>query len=91
MNGPARPTSATIAAATRMIRAAGRRAGGDDPDTLAALAALHRAVDDALAEAVAGQRSQGVRWESIAQALGVTKQAVVQRWGPSGTSRPTPQ
>lgn len=65
----------------RMIAAAGRRAAGLDPDQLARLQRLHRAVDDATAVAVAGQRSAGITWESIGEALGVTKQAALMRWG----------
>lgn len=74
-----------VAATARLIRAAGRRLAGYDPDQLPRLQALHRAVDDAMVEAVRGQREQGITWVSIAEALGVTKEAVVQAYGPSGT------
>lgn len=72
---------ANLAMIARMIAAAGKRAAGMDPDQLARLQDLHRAVDQATAVAVAGQRSQGITWESIGQALGVTKQAALMRWG----------
>lgn len=64
----------------RMIAAAGRRASRADPDMLAALLALHEAVDAAALVAVAGQRATGITWESIGEALGVTRQAVIMRW-----------
>lgn len=72
---------ANIDMIARMIGAAGKRAAGMDPDQLARLQHLHRVVDQATAVAVAGQREQGVTWESIGDALGVTKQAALMRWG----------
>lgn len=69
-----------IAMTGRMIRASGRHAGESDPEQLAALARLQEQLDDALVEAVRGQREAGVWWSSIAEALGVTKQACIQRW-----------
>lgn len=66
----------------RMIGAAGRTVGTLDPDQLARLDALHRRVDEAMVAAIIGQRRAGIRWESIGDALGVTKQAVIQRYGP---------
>ncbi len=74
---------ANIAMIGRMIRSAGERIGGYDPDQLARLAALREVLDDAMRRAVAGQRAQGVTWQTIGAALGVSKQAVVQRYGPS--------
>ena len=73
---------ANIDMITRMIGAAGRHVAGLDPDALARLAELRDAVDLAVVVAIAGQRSQGVYWSSIAGALGVTKEAVIQRYGP---------
>lgn len=67
----------------RMITAAGRRVGGYDPDQLARLVGLHRTLDGAVVEAVAGQRAAGVTWRSIGEALGVTKEAVIQAYGPA--------
>lgn len=72
---------ANIAMIGRMIAASGKRAAGMDPDQIQRLNDLHRSVDDAIRVAVAGQRSQGITWESIGQALGVTKQAALMRWG----------
>lgn len=75
-------TDEYVASVARMIRAAGRRVGTADPDQLAALARLRRTLDEALADAVAGQRAAGIQWQSMGDALGVTKQAVIQRWAP---------
>jgi hypothetical protein len=66
----------------RMIDAAGRTAAGYDPDQLARLAGLHDRIDAAMVVAIAGQRAAGVTWSSIGEALGVTKQAVIQLYGP---------
>ena len=66
----------------RMITAAGKRLAGHDPNQLARLADLHRIVDNAMVVAIAGQRAQGITWDWIGESLGVTKQAVIQRFGP---------
>lgn len=71
----------------RMITAAGRHVGGMDPPDLARLVRLRVTLDAAVMDAVRGQRSQGVQWSSIAESLGVTKEAVVQRFGPQGERR----
>lgn len=71
-----------VAMIGRMIDSAGRRLAGYDPDQLEHLYALHARVDHAMVTAITGQRAQGVHWSSIAAALGVTKAAVIQRWGP---------
>lgn len=68
----------------RIVRAHGRRVAGADPEDLPALADLHRAVDDALREAVRGQRDAGFSWADIARGLGTSKQAAQQRFGVSG-------
>lgn len=65
----------------RMIRAAGRTVGQYDPDQIKRLANLQAELDSAMVEAIAGQRLQGIWWSSIAEELGVTKQAVIQRYG----------
>lgn len=66
----------------RMITAAGKRLAWEDPDQLARLYDLHRLVDNAMVVAIGGQRSHGIFWESIGDALGVSKQAAIMRWGP---------
>jgi hypothetical protein len=64
----------------RMIRALGRRCAEADPDTAALLRLLVDELDDAIAGAVAGWRSTGFSDAQIGRELGVTKQAVQQRW-----------
>jgi len=64
-----------------MLRAAAMRvADGDEPE-LAELLALQADLDQAVAQAVAGQRAAGKTWEMIAWATGRTRQAAYQRWG----------
>ena len=65
----------------RLITAAGRRLGGYDPDQLRRLRDLHRKVDGALVDAVAGQRACGVTWRAIGEGLGVSKEAAIQMFG----------
>lgn len=65
----------------RMIRAAGARTGDYDEDMLAQLYLLHGSVDRAMIEAIGRMRRRGVTWERIGAALGVTRQAALQRWG----------
>jgi hypothetical protein len=64
----------------RIIRAAGRRIAAGDVDGLPALAALSRDLDAAIGDAVSGLRADGYSWGDIAARLGVTRQAVHQRW-----------
>jgi hypothetical protein len=66
----------------RMIRAAGRTVGEYDPDQLCRLDGLKSVLDAAMVAAVRGQRESGVTWQSIGEALGVTRQAVIQLYGP---------
>lgn len=77
-----RTTAQYLAMVRRMIRGAGRRVAGADPEDLAELVRLREAVDAAVLDAVRGQRAQGITWQSIGDALGVTKQAAILRWAP---------
>jgi hypothetical protein len=70
--------------ARRVIRAHGRRVAAGDPDALASLVALAREVDAATGDAVTGLRVAGYSWGDIATRLGVSRQAVQQRWGGEG-------
>lgn len=70
-----------LGAAKRFIRAAGRRVGECDEIELAELLALRAVVDEAVAEAVAGQRTYGKSWAAIARGTGTTREAAWQRWG----------
>ncbi len=68
-------------AAIRLVRAVGRRVAQDDPDDLAVLVDIGRAVDEALRVAVDGLRESGFTDAQIGRALGgVSRQAVGQRF-----------
>lgn len=65
----------------RQINAGARRvAEGDEPE-LADLASLRDTIEQAIADAVAGQRANGKTWAQIALGLGVTKNAALMRYG----------
>ena len=53
----------------------------DELGYLHGLAALATLVDDLIAEAVTEARDEGYPWAPIGQAIGMTKQAVQQRYG----------
>jgi hypothetical protein len=82
-----------VAAVRRMIRCAGRRVGDADPEDLPELLALRDALDQALEDAVRGQRDAGFSWSQIARGLGTTRQAAQQRFGerPRGVRVPEGQ
>lgn len=65
----------------RTIAAYGRTVGNHDPEDLALMLTLRDELDDAIAVAVAGQRANGFSWGQIGSALGLTRQAVQQRYG----------
>lgn len=76
-------TPAFHAFLARGIRAAGRRVAGGEPADLADLLALQEVLDEATAAAVAGLRSEeggSYSWQAIAEELGTTRQAAMQRW-----------
>ena len=66
---------------SRVLRAAGRRAGRADPEDLAELVALREDLDLAVDMAVAGLRDTGYSWAQIGAALGITRQSAQERWG----------
>ncbi|ONH23368.1 helix-turn-helix domain-containing protein [Pseudofrankia asymbiotica] len=66
---------------TDVTRLAAAAAAGEDPGTgLAAIAALRELMDQLEALHVSTAREQGWTWEQIAQALGVTRQAVHRKY-----------
>lgn len=67
----------------RMIQAAGVRCADYDPDQLPRLLGLRYRIDEAMVTAIAGMRLQGVTWQVIGDALNVTRQAVIQAYGPA--------
>jgi len=70
--------------ATRMVRAAGRRAERD-LGALEALREIRQAIEEQERRAVASLRSQGFSDAEIGDALGRTKQAVQQRFKRQGS------
>lgn len=74
-----RETADVVEGICRMIRSVGRRVATEDTDGLQQVKALEDAVASALAEAVAGLRHNFSDRE-IGEVLGVTRQAVEQRW-----------
>lgn len=75
-----RETHEIAAAVCRLVLAIGRRAAEGDPEDLAELFRIEDTVAIALAAAVDGLRAQGRSDSEIGRVLGVTKQAVAQRW-----------
>lgn len=75
-----RETPDIASGVARMIRSIGSRCAGDDPDTLVLLRELDGALEEAWAVAIAGMRDSGHSDRVIAGELGVTRQAVEQRW-----------
>lgn len=65
----------------RIIAAHGRRVGDADPEDLAELVAMRATLEEAIAAAVRGQRSNGFSWAAIGRGLGVTRQAAQMAWG----------
>lgn len=66
--------------ARRIIRAAARRvAEGDEPE-LTDLVTLRATIEQAIVDAVAGQRENGKTWAQIGLGLGTTKQAAIMRY-----------
>lgn len=69
-----------IAGIKRQLAAVGRAVAEDDPDLFAELVDLQDALAGAIDTAVIGLRRDHT-WQSIGDALGITRQACVIRWG----------
>jgi hypothetical protein len=66
----------------RVLRGYARRIAAGDIDAIADLGGLLGEVESALSRAVSGLRdNHGYSWAEIGLRLGVTRQAVHQRWG----------
>lgn len=70
-----------LAMLRRMLRAGARRLATADPDDLAEMVALRDDLDQAILQAIAGQRAAGTSWEAIGAPLGLSKQGAQQRYG----------
>ncbi|QCQ16977.1 hypothetical protein EHF32_09745 [Microbacterium sp. RG1] len=70
-----------LAFARRIIRKAGERVGDADEFELAELVSLRVDIEEAIAVAVRGQKATGRSWTKIGDALGISRQAVQQRYG----------
>lgn len=66
----------------RQIRAHGRRVAVADDVDLAELVAMREVLEEAIADAVLGQREHhGASWADIARGLGTTRQYAQRRYG----------
>jgi hypothetical protein len=74
-----RETADVVEAVCRLVRAVGRRVADENPEDIAQVSAIADALDEAFATAVAGLRRR-YSDRLIGEALGVTRQAVEQRW-----------
>jgi hypothetical protein len=77
---PYRESQDVASGARRLVRALGRRLAEEDLDALELLLGLELELAQAWAVAVAGLRLTGASDRDIGAALGVTRQAVEQRW-----------
>lgn len=64
----------------RMVRALGRRLADADVESLVVVWRLRKELDRAEAQAVAGMRANGYSNTDMAKALGVSRQAMQQRF-----------
>ena len=75
-----RETSEMAAMASRVIKSIGHRVGEEDERSLVYLMAVQEALDNAWRHGVEGIRKSGTPDHAIGEVLGVTRQAVQQRW-----------
>ena len=65
----------------RILRAYARRVATGDIEALTRMTSLADDIEAAIRSAVTGLRDHGYSWAEIGSRLGVTRQAVQQRWG----------
>lgn len=75
-----RETPDVAAAVVRLVTAIGRRVADGDPEDLPELVRVEQALAEAFRAGVAGLRAAGRSDSEIGAQLGVSKQAVAQRW-----------
>lgn len=75
-----RETSEVAIAVVRLIGSVGRRLADEDPTELEHLIAMEHALKEAYTVAVRGMRDSGFSDGEIGKQLGVTKQAIQQRF-----------
>ena len=75
-----RETDDVARATARLIEAVGKRVAREDPERLAELQRLDRALAKAWSTAIAGLRRTGYSDTDIGRQLGVKKQSVAERW-----------
>jgi hypothetical protein len=78
---PPAENSQYAAFARHILRAYVRRISAGDIDALPGMTALADEAQEALGWPVLGLRLHGYSWAEIGTRLGVTRQAVQQRWG----------
>ena len=74
-----RETPDVVDAVCRLVRSVGKRVAGEDTDGIEQLSLVEAALSDAWTVAVAGLR-RNYSDRAIGDALGITRQAVEQRW-----------
>lgn len=67
----------------RVIDAYSRRVASGDIEAITAMVATADHFDAAIRDAITGLRSIGYSWADIGMRLGISRQAVQQRWGAS--------
>lgn len=75
-----RDTAEVGGAVVRLVKSTGRRVADEDPDSLALLVYIGDTLAEAWRTAIAGLRASGFSDGEIGAELGVTKQAVQDRW-----------
>jgi hypothetical protein len=79
-----RETPDVVKATNRLIMAVGKRVAVEDVEELRHLSRMEVALEQAWGIAVAGLRATGYTDGQIGWQLGITKQAVAQRWPRAG-------
>ena len=77
-----RETGEYMAMCRRALKAAGLRAADGDEPELMELLGLFSDWENAVANAIRGQRQRGMSWAYVAQATGTSRQSAHERWAP---------